>query len=500
MKIMKRINLKYKNVIVLAILVLFASCTKKLDIKPQFSIDGSSPLETLDEADFVLTGSYNGFLGAGYFNSIPTVNTVGINYQPASFSGMPDMMSDDLVETFEDFPNYRKVSEWTYTADEPNVQITFANCYNVVSGINIILRDIDNLMAVEPERANTIKAQALAIRAMVHFDLLRYFAADYDRNSTALGVAYVKTYDVTAKPPRVTVKETYDNIFSDINASIAAFNAGNPSSGDLSRIDINAVNALKARVSLYAGLWQDAVDASTGVIDQFPLADISDFPGIWTDDNTEEVIWKVNFSSVSDGTPYENVFFARGNKSLYRPTLTIDGLYDAANDVRHDVYIGNVGTFNGISHAPRLAVIKHRGKSPASADEGGGFVDWKVFRVSEFYLTRAEANYELGNESAALDDLNALREARIIGFVPGTESGAALLDAIKLERRKELAFEGHRFFDLKRWDRTTIDRCGEADSPSTICNLDHSNARAWAWPIPESEINANPSMQQNPGY
>lgn len=475
------------------------SCSKKIELEPEFTLDGSKPLASLDEAEFALTGAYNSFLGAGYFNSIPTINTGTIQLQPAGFSGLPDMMSDDLVETFEDFPNYRKMSDWTYTSDELNIQIMFANCYNVISGVNIILRDIDGLSGTEPERANEIKAQALTIRAMAHFDLLRYFAPNFDRNSTELGVAYIKNYDVTLKPARNTVKECYDNIFADIDAAIAAFNAGNGSSGDLSRMDINAVQALSSRVSLYAGEWQRSIDASTAVINQVPLADMADFPGIWTDDNEEEVIWKVSFQSVNDGTPYENVFFARGNKSLYRPTLEIDGLYDADNDVRYDSYIANVGDFNGISHVPRLAVIKHRGKSPASDQEGGGFVDWKVFRVAEMYLNRAEASFEAGNETAALDDLNAIRTARIIGFVPGTESGAALLDAIKTERRKELAFEGHRFFDMKRWDRSEMDRCGEIDTPSSICNLSPTS-RAWALPFPETEINANPNTQQNPGY
>ncbi len=492
---MKRIHFNYTHFVALLTIILITSCSKKIEIQPQFSLDGSKPLSSLDQADFVLTGTYNRFLGSGYFNSIPTANSPEA-LQPASFSGLPDMMSDDLVETFEDFPNYRKSTEWTYTSDDANVQITFANCYNVISGVNIILRDIDGLNAVEPERANTIKAQALTIRAMAHFDLMRYFAPTFDRNSNELGIAYVKTYDATGKPARNTVKECFDNIFSDINDAITAFNAGT-SAGDDSKLSLNAALSLKSRVSLYSGQWADVVSTSTPVIDEVPLADMADFDGIWKDENEEEVIWKVKFQSVTDGTPYENVFFARGNKSLYRPTLAIDALYDLS-DIRYDSYIATVGNYNGIAHDPRLAVIKHAGKSSTST-EGGGFVDWKVFRVAELYLNRAEANYELGNEVAALDDLNAIRTARIIGFVPGTETGAALLNAIKEERRRELAFEGHRFFDLKRWDKTEIDRCGEADTPSSICNLPHVS-RAWAWPIPESEVNANPNMLQNPGY
>lgn len=493
---MKRVSVQYLLFITLSVVCCF-SCSKKIDLVPEFSLDGSQPLSTLEQADFVLTGAYKGFLGDGYFNSVPTA--VGSVLQPASFSGLPDMMSDDLVETFEDFPNYRKMSEWTYAADETNVQITFANAYNIISGVNIILRDIDAIAASDANRAAKIKAQALTMRAMVHFDLLRYFAPNFDRNSDAPGIAYIRSYDATAKPARNSVKECYDNIFKDINDAITVFGTASGTTSGLSKMNVNVAYALLSRVSLYAGQWQQCVDASTRLIDEIPLADMSEFPFIWTDDSQAEVIWSVSFQSINDGSPYENVFFARGNKSLYRPTLEIDGLYDALNDVRYDSYIANVGNFNGIAHAPRLTVIKHRGKSPASPLEGGGFVDWKVFRVSEMYLNRAEAYFQLGNEGAARADINMIRENRIFNFPVATETGPALLDVIKTERRKELAFEGQRFFDLKRWNKTAINRCAETNTPSNICTLTSAN-RAWALPIPESEMNANPSMQQNPGY
>jgi len=94
-----------------------------------------------------------------------------------------------------------------------------------------------------------------------------------------------------------------------------------------------------------------------------------------------------------------------------------------------------------------------------------------------------------------LADLNTLRAARIKGFVPGTETGNALKNAIALERRKELVCEGHRWFDLKRTAKT-IERTECTDNCTLL-----PDDRAWAWPIPIGEINANPSiLPQNPGY
>ena len=109
------------------------------------------------------------------------------------------------------------------------------------------------------------------------------------------------------------------------------------------------------------------------------------------------------------------------------------------------------------------------------------------------YLIRAEALAMKGQSGPGLADLNTLRLARDVSA--GTETGSALLSAIQEERRKELFAEGHRFFDIKRTTRT-INR---TQNCSTFCTLTPDN-RAWALPIPQTEIIANPNMQQNPGY
>jgi hypothetical protein len=113
-------------------------------------------------------------------------------------------------------------------------------------------------------------------------------------------------------------------------------------------------------------------------------------------------------------------------------------------------------------------------------------------------LIRAEAKQRLGI-GTALDDLNELRVAR--GVDEGTETGAALLNAILLLRRVELLGEGHRWFDIKRTTRI-INRteCGTAGgSSSNNCSIG-ANSRAWAFPIPFNDIRVNPNLVQNEGY
>jgi hypothetical protein len=129
---------------------------------------------------------------------------------------------------------------------------------------------------------------------------------------------------------------------------------------------------------------------------------------------------------------------------------------------------------------------------------GGRIVDVKAIRTAEMYLIRAEANAELNNLTAATDDLNFLRSKRITGYTNVTFSDkGSLIDAILLERFKELAFEGFRFFDLKRRGLPVVRNASDVDSPNWI-TLPANNDR-FTLPIPNDEILANPNMVQNPG-
>jgi starch-binding outer membrane protein, SusD/RagB family len=464
------------------VIVMATGCEKTIDeISPDFNLDGSKPIKSIEEAESVLTGSYNGFLQDGYY-SCSGANGSG------AFNFLPDISGDDLIETLESLGNYRRHAEWTYN----NTDVWIGNAWNdvfvVLSPANILLRDIDAVPG-DAKAKNRLKGQALAIRAHVHFDMLRSWGLSLNRNSTALGVPYVKVYDVNGQPPRLTVKETYDNILADLNAAKTLLgDVDRPinSSSKKAYIDLNTVNAMIARINFYAGELNTAATAAQLVINAVPLATISEFPGIWTDDNVAEVLWAPAFETATDGYTYENAFFARGNRSSYRPTSDLMALY-SPDDIRPASYYGVIGG--------RTVVTKYLGKGTAT----DGLVNWKAYRVSEMYLILAESLYPT-NQTAARNALDALRSNRIAGYTSVGETGTALLSAIRTERRKEMAFEGYRFYEFKRLGNVPISRVGcGVGSLSTICNLSNTS-RAWAWPIPQNEIIANRNIQQTPGY
>ena len=461
-----------------------ASCSKIIESEPTHQLDGSTRFETIEDFDFALTGAYALFRSGNYYGG-------GSN----AFVNLPDMLSDNLNEsTTESLGNYQTLSTWRYAEDDPNIAATWQAAYRIISQANLLLRDIDDFSATEGGAVNRIKSQALAIRALAHFDLLRYWVEEYDRNSTKPGIPYITVFDYEQKPARGTVKETYDHIEADLQQARGLINSGLDKAINATGkayIDIQGVNAIMARVFLYSNQLDSAIKYSTLVINSIPLASRTNFPNIWTDASTAEVIWSVSFNA-GEGRIGDPVYFVPNNRSSYRPNTTLVTMYDQVNDIRYSSYFQVRSSSNG----NRLVLSKYLAKA-AQVSRPDGITNFKAFRTGEMYLIRAEAYARKGgaNEALGLADLNTLRSVRIAGFIAGTETGTALLNAIALERRKELISEGHRWFDLKRTTKTIV-----RTSCSVFCTLDPAN-RAWTWPLPIAEINANPNiLPQNPGY
>lgn len=463
----------------------FSACESVIDVEPEFQRDANQLFTSLDEYEFALTGAYARFRQVGYFAS--GAQTTG------TWSTLPDMMSDNLVQTSEDLANWANQTNWVYTADESDVAIAWISAYSIINQANLVLRDIEQFTGADAERVNRLKGQALAIRGMVHFDLLRYWGESFDRNSTAQGVPYVTVVDPESQPNRLTVSDTYDNIFRDLQEAETLLGNVDTEINTSNRafIDQTVARAILARVNLYAKDYAAAEQYASLVIEEIPLADREDFADIWTDAfYQDEVIWSVAFNA-GEGSPSSGVFNAPSNRNRFRPSTELVEEYNAATDIRYPAYFST----RTLSGTGRQIVNKFISRGTAQDN----LVDWKVFRTGEMYLIRAEARAMSGNDAGAVEDLNTLLAARIEGYAPVSLAGQALVDEIALERRKELFAEGHRWFDVKRTTRNLVrEDCG---TTATNCTL-APGAREWAWPIPQAEIDANPNIsgQQTTGY
>jgi hypothetical protein len=292
--------------------------------------------------------------------------------------------------------------------------------------------------------------------------------------------------------------------FQKINADLTAARDLVPNNlTDIARANKLAVTGLQARVALYMRDWQNASTFSTEYITALPLATRAQFPGIWTDANNTEVAFKLRRSPELSPFGRMGALF-RGNSPNANQVGTVTWLasnklwnsYDQANDIRFPSYFKDEPLLSAANRPSRL-VAKYAGGAYGSGTEN--VADVKVFRTGEMYLIRSEAKAEMNDLAGASADLNALRTARISDYTAQTfATKEQMIDAILLERFRELAYEGHRFWDLKRKNRP-VERLASDAPNATAATLSAGNFR-FLLPIPQREIEANPQLQQNPGY
>ncbi|QWX83074.1 RagB/SusD family nutrient uptake outer membrane protein [Cellulophaga sp. HaHaR_3_176] len=416
----------------------------------------------------------------------------------SGLQGIPDILSDNVIlaqtgrNSNSDYYNYR------YTpATGGAISLYWSEAYEAVNVANLVIGQIDNLG--DGADKDNILGQALAIRALAHFDLVRVYGKIPTQSADAnasLGVVYIKvedgdTLDPFAEPARETVASNYTEIIGDLERAVQLIGDDNGQG----KLNVDGVYGLLSRVYLYNGEFQKAIDAADSV--SVPLATAEELEDLYTDSNEAGIVVKlaINTSVESAGN---NVGV------LYSQTTETADVLEFAFDFDF---------FNGFdANDQRLAIISYIGENTGNqynaiskflgeAGEVNGRVDVKVMRAEEVLLNKAEAQYELGQD--ALSTLNELRDLRFVSYAGG-ETGQALEDAIQYNRRAELAFEGHRFFDLKRRGepvmRSTMgDFINGGGTSPDFPTLAADNFR-FQLPIPIAEINSNQNMVQNPGY
>jgi len=455
---------------------LFTSCDDELDTFPTSQVAADQAFKNEGDFSNAVRGMYRAMLTGNYYGG--------------QLQGY-DVMTDNLLISEEGRKSQQFRHDWAY---DPNTGFSgyMSAAYTVVQNSNFILLNIDNLE--EGNFKNNIKGQALAMRALAHFDIVRYFSKIPTQSGDAgasLGMPYVTQPDVNELPARITVSEYYANLVNDLTLAAGLIDADN----GVYQMGKNAVNGVLARVQLHNGNWQAVVDAANKVT--AGIADRANYVGVWNDSQNDGVIFKLQNDDVSNvtlGVPYSQT--ANGIKDEYVPDYAFYQQYED-DDIRKTAYF-ETSLFGDLSY-------NHIMKWYSSISTTSlGVVDAKIIRASEVMLTKAEALAEMGQDGAALDALNSVREKRYSNYAPGIETGSFLKTAIATERRLELAFEGSRFSDLKRKgmtiQRSDFGHLSDGTGvPAVVSTLSADDTRMQV-PIPIGEMNLNPNMVQNPGY
>lgn len=355
--------------------------------------------------------------------------------------------------------------------------------------------------------------EAKVLRAYALFDLTRVYGKPYTQdNGASLGVPIVTSIlESTEKPARSTVADNYAQVLSDLNEAI---NSGAlATSVTPGYVNKWTAEALLVRVYLTQGDYANALSTAEDIINNSPyqLWTTSQYASAWTKSNanhSNELLFELAINDNTDWTDRNGIAYLYaengGNVPGYGDLVVTKSFADALasdpQDVRNDLLLAPANDSKNVFGDAKPYLNKFQ--------NGGGDVRYAnipMLRLSEVYLSAAEAAFNKGDKDKAAQYLNAVISNRTTDTSLTVDASTITLDRIYIERRKELVGEGQRFFDALRRNETITRYTSDADrgwhdilSPEARSyNRDYFKALS---AIPQYEINANPNMEQNPGY
>lgn len=476
-----------KYICIGSLMLTAASCGNDwLDLEPSTSVETATSIKILSDVEFTLNGIYSDMQASSAYS--------GRLVYYGDVRG-DDMQAVSLTKRTGDYYNYGHTkdngpsSHWSYL-------------YSFIQNANLILNAIDKIDAAgEEEYRDDLKGQALAIRAMALFDLTRIFGYPYTKdNGASLGVPIVKEMSgIDSKPSRNTVAECYAQVISDLTAAIPLL------CGDFNKGKFNkwAAMSLLSRVYLYKGdnanalaMAEDAIEGAEG--EGWKLWSHDDYARAWAEDATSIAPGEILFEIVNTTTdsPGKESMGYLNSEDGYEDMCITSSFYAFLLQDPDDVRLKLLNFDEDEEYA---YVFKYQ------PQEGEAIQDANIplLRLSETYLNAAEAAVKLGDNTKAIKYLDPI-VSRANPNKTVKEKSLTLEDVLN-ERRKELVAEGHRMYDVirngmkgKRFD-VPNSKIAETQHFSSHMEFDWDFYRI-VLPIPKAEIDANPKMEQNPGY
>lgn len=462
--------------------VLTTACEKYLDVKPVDELTFDQSFDTPTKVDAFLLSAYNRLQSSNFYGG--NVQLVGELFG--------DNLDFSLIQGTGGDAEFRTRQFSIFTGPQGGI---WDNGYFAIYNANLVIDAVDrNLFEADQATKDRLKGEALFIRAIAHHELVRLFAKPYSNNPSAdpgivLRTRVLSSNQATEKVGRSTVGEVYTQVVSDLQAASGLLPAQN---GD--RATRWAAKGLLARVYLdqndYANAGQQADDVirNGGFTFAAPSTEVvAPFRQTGPGQRHSSVIFQiVNQQGADGGGTLRNLFYNyfSGSVRLYLNAQGPDNLLDALRQrggLRYDSLVVTREPADPTQPVPNPYSTKYRGPEAFASQPA----NVPLIRLQEMYLTRAEAR-AFQNASAAdvRADVNAVRQAAGRPTDNTTTGQAALLALVRDERRLELFLENDRYHQLRR-----------LQLPSR--GIPFNSGRVL--PIPLSEVNGNPNIEQNTG-
>ena len=481
-------NFSLSRFLLLGCVVLTTSC--EIDTTPYNGLSESAILQGAQGLRAATDGNYT-FLKESDF----TRNLFIMNEYPGDNLTLSGTTTDALFLTY----TYR------HTSDQANALQIYRKAYQVIVGANKVIAAVQEGTSKEMDQ---ILGENIFLRAMVHFELVRLFGRPFAQSpETNLGVIIKTDTKADDNAARATVKEVYAFVVSELQKAAKLMTVTRTSSYATAA----AANALLSRVYLYMNDNANAIQYADLVLaeNRFTLATPTQVPDFYTVENEQnkEVILAIKHTLKDDrawsslGSMLYTSPGGVGWGEVYASQDYQDLVNKNANDKRRTFLVrkltaqGAQEKRNGIDKVYVTKFSNQGGIATLSSPI--------LLRLSEVYLNRAEAYAKTGATDKAIADVNLIRQR---AGLTGTELYSAtdlkglptVLDVVLQERRLELAFEGHRAYDLYRNGRSLVRNypgyhnttTGQQTVPATDKQVVHL--------IPEAEIVLNSNLKQNP--
>lgn len=424
---------------------------------------------------------------------------------------------------------YGDMYRWQFTANTGEFDNIYASYQIMIGRANFILTnkeqlDLNTIGSEDSTVVEKIIGEAHFFRAFCIYQLAQYFCAPYDAATASqpnTGVSYKLIYspssDASTYPGRYSMEQTYLQIAKDLEEAKARIKVDGVMASSYVTKDV--ITAFEARIALSKKDYPTAANKAKELIESgtYTLCNGEDaLVDMWMNDGGTEAIMQIPVPS-KDELPAQNgvrfLPYQDGSVPDYLPTQEFVDLFES-DDVRSKVYFTslNLQTTNG-ANGSVVAFNKFTDKSGlweaiGKIEDARFCSEPKLFRIAEMYLIAAEA-YAMNNQlTEGTKYLNDLKKTRIDNYNDNQfASVTALMTEVKAERRRELAGEGFRLLDLKRWNEGVVrgepqnmDFCLFPGSSITTNLVRVAGDLRMTWPIPQSEMDANPQIKQNAGY
>lgn len=475
--------MKKQYIYLLFAATLFASCKKDYLVQaPPTAVPIGSSIKTENDLADAVNGMYSTLRSSSlYGRDVPMLG---------------DELADNIYISSSNSGRYLQENNYTFISTNAEAADIYAQGYYAILQANRVIAA--NLAA--SANVNELKGEAYTVRALTYLTLVNFFGTPYTVDPSKPGVPLIKSptnpSNPFAKPSRATVGQIYTQIISDLDSAYTIMPAAGTTLHPKNSEYLNnfAAKAIEARAYLYKGDYANALASALIVIQSggYTLTPAASLAAYWANpapvSTKVETIFELALNlATNNGTNGLDYMYAQAG---YGDALVTPFLYNmySATDARRSLILTS-------SPSRGAVLVNNKYSNVTNATDKD---DIKIIRYAEVLLTAAEGYARNGDNVNGLLYLNMVAQKRDPSFVGYTDIGAALINDIITERQKELAFEGLRYFDLTRLNLAIV-RPQVAGTAPSIATIPVGDSRR-ILPIPQGEIDANPSTAQNPGY